>query len=175
MPHAITPLTVVEYQALVTGIPKYCSKSVFNIASQTYTAVQAVKLISSVLSAVSATANAKPALNDARLAEEEAVAQDGPIVTAIRDNIRVQFGDDTTTLAALAIPPKKPRQPLSAAAGLAATEKLRATRAARGTTSKKQKATISGNVTGVSITPITPRRRRASRRRPPRRRQRRRR
>ena len=36
-----------------------------------------------------------------------------------------------------------------------ATAKLRATRTARGTTSKKKKLAVKGDVTGVNITPIT--------------------
>jgi hypothetical protein len=155
MPHTITPLTVAEYQALVSGIPKYCPKAIFSFASQTYTAAQAVKIIATVLSAVSATANAKTALTDARQAEATTVAQNAPLVSFIRSNIAAQFNNNTTTLAAFDIQPKKPRQPLSPAARLAASAKAKATRAARGTGSKKQKATISGNVTGVSVTPIT--------------------
>jgi hypothetical protein len=45
-------------------------------------------------------------------------------------------------------------KPLSAEARAAATAKARATRKARGTTGKKQKSTITGDVTGVTITPV---------------------
>src|SRR5208337_3973925 len=69
MPRTISALTAAEYQALVNGIPKYCPKAIYSFAGQTYTAVQAVKVISTVLNAVSATANAKTALTDARQAE----------------------------------------------------------------------------------------------------------
>jgi hypothetical protein len=46
-------------------------------------------------------------------------------------------------------------QPLPTDKRVAATAKLRATRTARGTTSKKQKLAIKGDVTGVIVTPIT--------------------
>jgi hypothetical protein len=72
----------------------------------------------------------------------------------MRDNIATMFSNNTTTLAAFNLTPKKPRQPLSVEARAAATAKARATRIARGTESKK-KAEVSGNVTGVTITPVT--------------------
>ncbi len=50
--------------------------------------------------------------------------------------------------------PESPK-PLSAEARAAATAKARATRKARGTTGKKQKSSITGDVTGVTITPVT--------------------
>jgi hypothetical protein len=151
----INPLTFEQYQALATGIPKYCPKASFTNASQTLTASQVVKLITSIISASSAVATAKTELTNARLAEQKVVAQNGAIVKAVRANIAAMFSDNATILAAFSIPPKKVRQPRTAAVILAAAAKAKSTREARGTTSKKQKATISGNVTGVTVTPIT--------------------
>jgi len=150
----INPLTITEYQALIAGIPKYCPNAIFTVAGQTFTASEAVTFITSLLNAASAVATAKTGWKDARLAEETLVASDLPIVKAIRENLATMFSNNTTTLAAFEIAPKKPRQPLSAEARAAATAKARATRIARGTTSKKQKAEVSGDVTGVTITPV---------------------
>jgi hypothetical protein len=151
----IKPLTLAEYQALVTGIPTYCPTATLLIAGQTFTAPQAVTYISAVLAAVSATATAKTDWKGARIAEEAIVAQCGATVQTVREVIGAMFSNTPTTLAALAITPKKPRTPLSAEARAAANAKAKATRAARGTMSKAKKALIVGNVTGVSITPIT--------------------
>jgi hypothetical protein len=151
----ITQLTLIDYQALVAGIPKYCPSAIFTVAGQTFTATEAVTFITSVLNTVSATATAKTGWKDARLAEEKMVADNGAVVKGIRDNVALMFSNNTTTLAAFSITPKKPRAPLSVEARAAATAKATATRLARGTTSKKQKGEISGNVTGVTITPVT--------------------
>ena len=151
----ISNLTLTEYQALVTGIPKFCPTAIFTVAGQTFTAPQAVTFVASVLAAVSAVATAKTGWKDARLAEEKIVVQDGAAVKAIRDNVALMFSNNTTTLAEFAIVPKKPRVPLSLQARAAATEKARATRLARGTESKKKKAAVTGNVTGAIITPVT--------------------
>jgi hypothetical protein len=45
--------------------------------------------------------------------------------------------------------------PLTSEKRVVAVAKARATREARGTTSKKQKLAIHGNVTGVTVTPVT--------------------
>lgn len=150
----INKLTLSEYQALVAGIPKYCPNAIFTIAGQTLTATQAVTFISALLATVTAVDAAKTGIADARIAEEAALTQNGAIVKGIRENIALMFSNNTTTLAEFEIAPKKPRTPLSTAARAAADAKAKATRAARGTTSKKQKAAISGDVTGVVITPV---------------------
>ena len=148
-------LTLNQYQAVASGIPKYCPNAIFTVAGQTFTAPQAVTFIASLLASVSAVATAKTGWVDARLAEEKVVTQDGAAVKAIRENIALMFSNNTTTLADFLIAPQKPRQPLSVEARAAATAKARATRIARGTESKKKKAAVSGNVTGVTITPVT--------------------
>lgn len=155
MPRTITPLTLAEYRALVAGIPLYCPNAVFTVAGQTYTATQAVTFIGTVLGAVAATANAKGSWKDAVLAEEKLVAQDGQTVKAIRSNIASMFSNAVNTLTAFEITPRKPYVPLTAEKRAAANAKARATRLARGTSSKKQKAAVTGDVTGVTITPVT--------------------
>ena len=150
-----TPLTLAEYRALVTGIPLYCPNAIFSFASQNLTAPQAVTLLTTLLDAASASATAKGAWKDARLAEVQVVTQNGAAAKEIRGNIASMFSNALNTLTAFEIAPRKVPAPLSAEARLAATAKMRATRAARGITSKKQKATLTGNVTGVTITPVT--------------------
>jgi hypothetical protein len=155
MAKSISALTISQYRALVAGIPLYCPNAIFTVASQTFTAPQAVTFISAVLAAVSATATAKGAWKDAMLAEEKLVAADGATVKEIRNNIATMFSNATNTLEAFEIAPRKVPTPLTADQRAAATAKAKATRVARGTTSKKAKAVITGNVTGVTITPVT--------------------
>jgi len=135
----IKPLTLSQYRAIVAGIPTYCPNAVFILAGQTFTAVQAVAFVQTVLASVSAVATAKTAWTDAKAAEEQLFLHDGLTMKLMRENIASMFVNSTTTLAAFEIAPKKVRQPLSNEARAAATAKLRATRLARGTTSKKQK------------------------------------
>ena len=155
MPRSITPLTLTEYRALVAGIPLYCASAIFTVAGQTFTAAQATAYINGVLSAVAATATAKGAWKEAILAEQKIVAQDGETVKQIRNNVALMFSNQVNTLTAFAIAPRKVPVPLTAAKRAAAIAKAKATRLARGTTSKKQKAALTGDVTGVTITPVT--------------------
>ena len=136
---AIRPLTLAEYQALAIGIPKNCPTAVFGVLGQQMTAAQAVAAVQTVLNAVAATATAKTNWKDARVAEESIVAQDGPMVRGIRDNLTTLFSNNTTALAELLITPRKPYKPLTAAARAAANAKAAATRAARGTKGSAQK------------------------------------
>jgi hypothetical protein len=151
----IRPLTLAEYQALVTGIPKNAPNAIFGVAGQTFTSPQAVSFIDTVLAAVAATAAAKTSWKDLKMAEETIIAQDGATVRGIRSNLATLFSNNTTALADLMITPRKPYKPLSAAARAAANAKAAATRAARGTKGSVQKAAITGDVTGVTITPVT--------------------
>jgi hypothetical protein len=148
-------LTEAQYQALLTGMPKYCPNAVFTIDGQSYTTTQVAALINAILNAKLAVAPAKATYLAAAHAIEEAVVANGETVKEIRAVISFMFGNEPATLAAFGISPRKSPKPLSTEARAAAEAKAEATRKARGTTGKKQKASIKGSVTGVSITPLT--------------------
>jgi hypothetical protein len=148
-------VTQQQYQALLTGLPKYCPTTTFVIGGTSYTTAQVVTLVTSILDVASAVAPAKAAAKAAVAAAEAKVAADGQIVKGVREIVALMFNNAPQTLASLDIQPRKSPQPLSAEARVAAAAKAEATRKARGTTGKKQKAAITGNVTGVTITPIT--------------------
>jgi hypothetical protein len=149
------PLTVAQYQALQSGLPTFCPNAVFTIAGQTYTVTQVIALLIALLNAKLAAAPAKAAWLAATQAVEATEAQEGQTVKGVRDVVALMFENAPTTLASFAIVPRKTPAPLSAEARVAANAKRQATRKARGITSKKQKALITGNVTGVTITPTT--------------------
>ena len=73
----------------------------------------------------------------------------------LRTFLRATFGTAATPLADFGLTPLKAPRPLDSEQRAAATAKLRATRLARGTTSKKQKLAIKGDVTGVLVTPVS--------------------
>ena len=80
------------------------------------------------------------------------------VVLGVRDYrnfLRATFSTANAQLADFGLAPPRARSPLSSEKRVAAAAKMRATRAARGTTSKKQKLAIKGDVTGVLVTPIT--------------------
>jgi len=145
---------IAQIQALITGIPKYCASTTFALAGKTYTAPQAVQIATSLVAAASATVQALAAYKEALAAEQQLFATDGVVIREIRQSLELTFSNSPTTLADLKISPRKPPKPLTSEALAAKAAKAKATRLARGTTSKQQKAAVSGNVTGVTITPI---------------------
>jgi hypothetical protein len=76
------------------------------------------------------------------------------MVLAFTKYLRATLG--TQDLADFDLPPPKARTPMTAEAKAVAAAKRTATRAARGTTSAKQKKTVKGNVTAqLVVTPVT--------------------
>jgi hypothetical protein len=139
MARTIKALTLAEYTGLSAGLLKYCATSTFTIGGKSYSTPQVVALITGLQNAAVTKATAASAAKVAREAVTAAEASDGQVVKGVRNVVELMFSNDPPVLTELAITPRKPPKPLSAAARAAATAKADATRKARGTTSKKQK------------------------------------
>jgi hypothetical protein len=148
-------ITIAEFQALLTAVPKYFPNFGFLLGSQTYTTAQIMTAVTAVTTSATTAAAAKAASHDAVLADEKVQAQYAPVIKELRQYIGVAYSNSSSILAEFGLTPPKVRAPLSATARAAAEAKAAATRLARGTAGKKQKALITGNVSGVTITPTT--------------------
>ncbi len=104
------------------------------------TAPQATTFLESVHATETDVDAARTALAMAIKARDAAREGNGMVAREIRDAVGLQFSQSLVDLDALAIAPPKARRPLSGEAKVVFAEKLRATRKARGTTSKQQKA-----------------------------------
>jgi hypothetical protein len=155
MPSPRKSLSTAEYRALLSELPVKCPSLVINIGGQSVTVADLALLIESLLAAETAVPVAKAQYLAAIQAAAALEATAGVIVKEARGVIALMYKSAPAALAELAIPTRAPRAPLSTQARMLATEKLRATRKARGTTSKKQKLAIKGDVVGVSITSVT--------------------
>jgi hypothetical protein len=140
-----------SYETLIHGIQTNCPDGTFILRGQSYTAAEAISLVQSVLSVVTAERDAKCAWKDAMVAADHAQATDGVVARELRDMLALSFSNMHGALGDFGLQPKKVRTPLTSEARLAVTAKLQATRKARGTTSRKQKLRIVGDVTGVVI------------------------
>ena len=69
--------------------------------------------------------------------------------------VKGSFGNQPDVLADFGLQPDKARTPLTLEQKAAASAKRAATRVARGTKGSKAKLKITGNVTGVTVTPVT--------------------
>jgi hypothetical protein len=148
-------LSNAQLEALVQNLTTSAPKTSFIVAEKTYPASQIVKLAESVLTARSNGAAAKGKWVDARNQAAQVEASNIPIVSAVRVMLVPMLSSNTSAMNDLAVAPRKKPTPLTPQDRLAATAKNRATRVARGTTGKKQKANVKGNVTGVVVTPVT--------------------
>lgn len=139
----------------VTGLQKQLPNGTFTLESVAFTTPTLVTFIQNVINALeslnAAQLNAKAALTAARAAMTTA----GPTLSALRRNLLSMFGNAPQILAIFGLEPPKAKASKTVEEKAVAAAKLRATRKARGTASKKQKAAIKGNVIGVDITPVT--------------------
>jgi hypothetical protein len=144
-----------EIQSLISGMQKHTPNLALIIASQTYTSVQLMQLMQALITSTSAVLAAKTAWHDAVQGNLKLVAQDGPVIQELRQTVGLMYSNSESVLADFGLLPKKTRTPLTTQQRAARAAKAAATRLARGTTSKKQKEAVTGNVTGVTITPNT--------------------
>jgi hypothetical protein len=144
-----------QVQALIAGTQKHFPNGNFTLGKTAYTTDSLVKLLESLASAIQSLNAGQSSAKDALTTLRGIEAQVNPVIGAYKRFVRVTFGSATTDLADFAMQAPKPRKVLSAEEKTAAAAKAKATRAKRGTTSKKQKLAVKGDVTGVIVTPIT--------------------
>ena len=143
---------------VIVGIKKDLQNvSSLPLASSTYTMAALEQLIQSRIDAVNTVANAKANWHNAVAAYQAVNTQVTQVVRALRQYVINTFGPDSPVLADFGFtPPKKVE--LTPEAKVARAEKSAATRKARGTMGKKQKAKIKGTapVTGTAPAPSAP-------------------
>jgi hypothetical protein len=142
-------------QAIIAGTTKHLPNGSFPIGGTTYTAASLIQVFQGLVNTMTAHDAAEAGAKDALAAERAAQLQVGPILLAFKHLVLVQFANSAQTLADFGLTPPKARTPLTTEQRAARAAKAKATRAARGTTSKKQKLAVKGNVSGVTVTPIT--------------------
>ena len=144
-----------QLQALITGLQKQFPNGNFTLGNTAYTTATLVQAFNSLIAAINAVntvqANAKVAVATLKAV----TAQVGPVALALTRNLQSMYGSATDTLALFGLEPRKAPAPRTATEKAASAAKAEATRKARGTTSKKQKLTVKGNVTGITVIPIT--------------------
>jgi hypothetical protein len=142
-------------QALIAGTNKHFPNGSFTLGNATFTTASLLQVLQSLAAAISAVIAAHANVKDALTALQDLQAKVDPTLGAYRRFILAAFSSATQSLADFGIAPPKVRAPRTAEQKAAAAAKAKATREARGTTSKKQKLAIKGDVIGVTVTPVT--------------------
>jgi hypothetical protein len=115
---------------------------------QVTTELQSIVNLRTDVDAAKATAKAKIAAETAQMPALRT------FMSAYVSFVKAAYGTSPDALADFGINPK-PRAQLTAEAKTAAAAKRKATRAARHTMGSKQKLGVKGDVTGITVTPIT--------------------
>jgi hypothetical protein len=102
------------------------------------------------------TVNVAKATVKASLVAEQAQAPAlSGLMTDFRSYVKASFSKSPDVLADFGLTPRKATTPLTVEAKVAAAAKRASTRVARHTMGKVQKLEVTGNVVGVTVTPIT--------------------
>jgi hypothetical protein len=147
--------TLASVQALIAGTQKHFPKGNIAFGNATYTAATLCKLLQGLADAINALNAAQADAKDAKVQETTVAAQVLPVIRAYKRYLHATFTGSAPTLADFALTPPKARAPRTGKQLAATAAKAEATRQARGTVGSKKKLSIKGNVTGVSITPVT--------------------
>jgi hypothetical protein len=144
-----------QVQALIAGTQKHFPTATFTLGNTAYTTAALIQAFQTLENAIVTLNAAHTSVKDAGLSLQGIEANLGPLMRDYRRYVLSVFSTAPQELADFGLQPPKVRKPLASDKRAAATAKMRATRAARGTTSKKKKLAVKGDVTGVDITPIT--------------------
>jgi hypothetical protein len=142
-------------QAIIAGTTKHFPNASFAIGTTAYTSASVIEALQGLENAMNARSTAEASAKDAISAEHAAELQVSPMIRVYKRLVLATFANATQTLADFGFAPPKARTPLTTEQRATSAAKARATRVARGTTSKKQKLAIKGDVTGVIVTPVT--------------------
>jgi hypothetical protein len=147
--------TSAQLQALISGLQKQLPSGSFTLVSTAYTTASLVQAFQASIETLTAVTAAHASAKVAVAAWLNEQAKMAPTVSALKRTLQAMYANAPDTLSLFGLQPRKAPAPRTAAQLAASAAKAKATRAARGTTSKKQKLAITGNVTSVTITPNT--------------------
>ena len=147
--------TLAQLQALITGLQKRFPNGSFTLGNTAYTTAALAQLFQGLIDAINKVNAAQASAKVAVAAMASTRANVGPVLLALKSNLLTTYGTDAETLGDFGLEPRKAPAPRTTEQKTAAAAKMRATRKARGTTSKKQKLAVRGDVTGVVVTPVT--------------------
>jgi hypothetical protein len=139
------------YQSVISGLLAfYAPTDTFLMKSGTYTRDDLVTKFQTFVAALETTKSSNQQWRQNIQAERSLELEVEPLRVGVRAVAQTRFGKDGTQLLQFGFTPAKARVQTPASKVLAAA-KARATREARGTLSKKEKAALKGTVTSVTV------------------------
>ena len=140
---------------LIAGIQKHLANvPSITVASAAYTPAQITAAFQLLVTLLTDVATARTVVK-AKLATETAEAPAlRSLISAFVSYVKLTFSKSPDVLADFGLTPKKAATPQTTEEKVVAVAKRASTRKARGTTSKKAKKAIKGNVVSVVLTPV---------------------
>jgi hypothetical protein len=142
-------------RALIAGTEKHFSTTAFVLGKTAYTAATLTEALQSLANAIVRLNALHASVKDAVMELRAIETQVAPLMRDYQRVVLAAFSTGAQELADFGMQPPKARTPMDSEKRAVAVAKMRATRKARGTMSRKQKLAIKGDVTGVHITPVT--------------------
>jgi hypothetical protein len=133
---------------LIAGLQKNTPNLALILASQQQSLAQVVAVLQGRVDDDQTVRTAKAAYDTAVQTRNTNLAATQTYVHDVRQAVKAMFSNSPQTLADFGMVPNKPRTPLTVGQKVLAAAKAKATRTARGTLGKNQKAKISGSVPG---------------------------
>jgi hypothetical protein len=142
---SVTDLNAAE-QALIDGIIEHQAAlpASFIVAGVPVPSTSVVSMLKARIAARAAVASAKASYQAVVKASRDENAQSQPVVSNVREAIKLMFAGQIDVLADFGLKPRKARTPLSPEEKAASVAKGKATRKARHTMGPKAKARITG-------------------------------
>ena len=140
--------------SLVAGIQKYVPNAAVYVSGVSTPAAQVATKIQSRIDAANAVLTAEAAWHGSVKTSQTTEASTDAYVIGARQTVLAMFASQPTVLAEFSVSPRKAPAPRTAAQKVVSAAKAKATRAARHTMSAKQKAAISGSLTGPVVVPL---------------------
>jgi ABC-type transporter Mla subunit MlaD len=129
-------------QALIAGTQKHFPNGSFTLGNTAYTTASLVTLLQSVATAITSLNGAQLAAKHALTTLQGVLTQADPVIQIYERYLQATFANTVPILADFGLEPRKEPAPKTTEEKAAAAAKAKATREARGTTSKKQKVLV---------------------------------
>jgi len=141
---------------LIAGFQKHLANmQSITLASVAYSPAQITAALQLLVMLI-ASVDAAKAVVQAKLAAENAQAPAlRTLMTAVVTYVKLTYSESPDVLADFGLQPKKARAVPTTEQKVVAVAKRKSTRSARGTTSKKAKLALKGNVVDVVLTPVS--------------------
>jgi hypothetical protein len=148
--------TATRAEQLIAGTRQdFANVASMAFAGTTYTPAQVLTSLQTLIDLRDAVDAAKKVAATKVAAEKAQAPSLRKFMSAYVTFVKATFGDQPDVLAHFGLAPRKAATPLTVEEKTAAAAKRKATRDARHTLGPKQKKDIKGDVTGVTVTPVT--------------------